>query len=74
MNDIIRSNTPVFPDGISIRLTKDKNIAIIDFLSEKLLPNEKSVHESIFSVALTKGHLRKLREALEDMDDDNPSR
>ncbi|AWX14726.1 hypothetical protein CEP48_00325 [Mergibacter septicus] len=69
MKDVTRIAPPMFPDGISIGVTDDKNIVIVDFLSRKIL-SKKDSSESIFSVALTKKHLRALLQALEDMEND----
>ena len=70
MNNVIRLNSPVFPDGISIGVSSDRSIAVVDFLSKKSLnkSDSESETESVFAVALTKKHLQALRKALEDME------
>lgn len=68
MSNIIRLNSPVFPDGISIGISQYGNIAVVDFLSQKSLSSENEKTESVFAVALTKQHLQALRDALEEIE------
>ena len=68
MNNVIRLNSPVFPDGISIGVSSDRSIAVVDFLSKKSLDKSNSETESVFAVALTKQHLQALSKALEEME------
>lgn len=36
MSDVIRLNSPIFPDGLSVGVSSDRSIAVIDFLSKKI--------------------------------------
>lgn len=69
MSDVIRLNSPIFPDGLSVGVSSDRSIAVIDFLSKKNI-SENGETESVFAVALTKQHLMALKEALEKMEND----
>ena len=69
MSDVIRLNSPIFPDGLSVVVSSDRSIAVIDFLSKKNI-SENAETESVFAVALTKQHLMALKEALEKMEND----
>lgn len=69
MSNVIRLNTPIFPDGLSIGISSDRSIAVIDFLSKKSI-SENGETESVFAVALTRKHLQALKKALEEMENE----